>query len=152
MSDLPEGVRGLGSLFRAATLEVKLEPVTLGDGEWLGGRSRDPFVLFEPTGNGYVVALHGARFASRGGRHTPKAGQPYEPTGLEDVTFHSLRHTFASLLIAQGRDPVFVSRQLGHADPSITLKVYSHLFNAARHASEARDELERDFGVVLRLI
>ena len=85
-------------------------------------------------------------------RAAAKAGKPYVPTGLEDVTFHSLRHTFASLLIAQGRDPVFVSRQLGHADPSITLKVYAHLFHGARHAREARDELEREYGAVLRLV
>jgi integrase len=29
-------------------------------------------------------------------------------------------------LIAQARDPVFVSRQRGHADSSMTLKVYAH--------------------------
>jgi integrase len=85
-------------------------------------------------------------------RAAAKARKPYTPTGLEDVTFHSLRHTFESLLIAQGRDPVFVSRQLGHADPSITLKVYAHLFHGARHAREARDELEREYGAVLRLV
>jgi len=87
---------------------------------------------------------------ARAERAAAKAGRPYEPTGLEDVTFHALRHTFASLLIAQGRDPVFVSRQLGHADPSITLRVYGHLFQAARHASQARDELEREYGHLLR--
>jgi integrase len=85
-------------------------------------------------------------------RAAANSGTPYVPSGLEDVTFHSLRHTFASLLIAQGRDPVFVSRQLGHADPSITLKVYAHLFHGARHAREARDELEREYGKVLHLV
>src|SRR4051794_19471537 len=69
--------------------------------------------------------------------------------GLEGVSFHVLRHTFASLLIAQGRDPVFVSRQLGHANAAITLKVYAHLFDAARHAREAREQLELDFGALL---
>ena len=41
---------------------------------------------------------------------------------LTGVMFHVLRHTFASLLVDQGHDVVFVSRQLGHANPSITLK------------------------------
>jgi integrase len=68
---------------------------------------------------------------------------------LEGVSFHALRHTFASLLIAQGRDPVFVADQLGHASPSITLRVYSHLFRAARQAREARDALEADYGHLL---
>lgn len=48
--------------------------------------------------------------------------------GLKGVTFHVLRHTFASMLIAKGHDPVFVSRQLGHANAAITLKVHAHLF------------------------
>jgi integrase len=46
---------------------------------------------------------------------------------LEWVGFHSLRHTCASMLIAQGRSPIVVSRWLGHARPSFTLDVYGHL-------------------------
>ena len=69
-------------------------------------------------------------------------GKACERAGLQGVTCHSLRHTFASILIAQGRDPVFVSRQLGHANPAITLRVYAHLFDAARHAREARAALD----------
>ena len=70
--------------------------------------------------------------------------------GLEAVTFHVLRHTFASILIAQGHDVVFVSRQLGHANPAITLKVYAHLFDAARHADVARQRLSEEWRGVLR--
>ena len=69
--------------------------------------------------------------------------------GLEGVTFHTLRHTFASILISQGRDVEFVARQLGHAQTSTTLDVYSHLFDARRHAEQARDALEADFGQIL---
>jgi integrase len=47
--------------------------------------------------------------------------------GLE-VTFHSLRHTHASQLIAAGLDIITISRRLGHSKPSITLDVYGHLF------------------------
>ena len=68
---------------------------------------------------------------------------------LQGVTCHSLRHTFASILIDQGRDPVFVSRQLGHANPAITLRVYAHLFDAARHAREARAALDAEYGNLL---
>ena len=70
--------------------------------------------------------------------------------GLSGVTFHALRHTFASLLIDQGHDVVFVSRQLGHANPSITLKVYAHLFDHERHAERARDRLQTDYADLLR--
>jgi integrase len=62
------------------------------------------------------------------------------------LRFHDLRHTFASLLVAQGANVVFVSRQLGHASPDITLKVYAHLFDAVEHAERASQALERGFG------
>jgi integrase len=39
---------------------------------------------------------------------------------------HQMRHTFASLLLAAGEPITYVSQQLGHRDPSITLRVYSH--------------------------
>lgn len=68
---------------------------------------------------------------------------------VRGMTFHVLRHTFASILIAHGHDVVFVSRQLGHANPSITLKVYAHLFDAERHADEARTRLQDEYGSLL---
>ena len=45
--------------------------------------------------------------------------------------FHALRHSHASALIAAGLDVVSVSKRLGHATPTITLNVYSHLFDRA---------------------
>jgi hypothetical protein len=41
---------------------------------------------------------------------------------------HDLRHTFASLLIQQGTNVKYIQQQLGHSSISITLDVYSHLF------------------------
>jgi integrase len=62
---------------------------------------------------------------------------------------HDCRHTFASILVAQGLDVVFVSRQLGHADPSTTLRVYADLFGKANHASTMRAALSAGFGSTL---
>ena len=39
---------------------------------------------------------------------------------------HDLRHTFASLLLQAGAPITYVSKQLGHADASVTLRVYAH--------------------------
>jgi len=39
---------------------------------------------------------------------------------------HQMRHSFASLLLAAGEPITYVSRQLGHRDASITLRVYAH--------------------------
>jgi integrase len=58
------------------------------------------------------------------------------------LTLHSLRHGFASMLIAQGLNVVFVSHQLGHAKPTTTLEVYAHLFDQAQHAHAAREALQ----------
>jgi len=48
--------------------------------------------------------------------------------GLSDVTFHSLRHTAASLLISQGTPITAVSGILGHASTKMTLDVYGHFY------------------------
>src|SRR4051794_14488654 len=55
----------------------------------------------------------------------------------EGVTAHKLRHTFASVLIALGRDPAYVMAQLGHADPSFTLRVYTHAMRRGDGEREA---------------
>jgi integrase len=55
------------------------------------------------------------------------------------LRFHDLRHTFASHLIVDlGLDVAQVSRILGHARITITLDVYTHLFDDARYACEIR--------------
>ena len=58
------------------------------------------------------------------------------------LRFHDLRHTFASHLVLDLRlDPAQVSRILGHARATITLDVYTHLFDEARHADEIRNQM-----------
>jgi integrase len=56
-------------------------------------------------------------------------------TGEPKLRLHDLRHTFASMLIAQGANVVFVSQQLGRANPAITLSVYAHEFARANMQS-----------------
>jgi integrase len=48
--------------------------------------------------------------------------------GLRRVNIHSLRHSFASVLIMGGAAVTEVQALLGHASPAITLKIYSHWF------------------------
>jgi integrase len=45
---------------------------------------------------------------------------------------YDLRHTFASLLIAEGRPVHEVARLLGHSTPRLTLDTYGHLFAEAQ--------------------
>jgi integrase len=51
-----------------------------------------------------------------------------ESIGIPEITFHALRHTHASHLIDAGIDVVKINRRLGHASPTVTLKIYAHLF------------------------
>ena len=51
-----------------------------------------------------------------------------EELGVPDVTLHALRHTHASQLIEAGIDVVTISKRLGHANPTVTLRIYAHLF------------------------
>ena len=65
-----------------------------------------------------------------------------ERAGVGPLSFHGLRHSFASMLISGLKvDVETASRQLGHANSSITLSVYSHEFDRARNADELRDRL-----------
>lgn len=48
------------------------------------------------------------------------------------LTPHELRHTFASMAIAAGMTPVDLARQLGHSDPSFTLRRYTQFFHRAQ--------------------
>ena len=47
---------------------------------------------------------------------------------LRRVTFHTLRHSCASAMIAGGAPITEVQHSLGHANPAITFQVYSHFF------------------------
>ena len=92
--------------------------------------------------------IHFRNLTRRGlGVAIQKAGLDQE--GEPRLRFHDLRHCFASLLIAQGLNIVFVSRQLGHASPSFTLDVYGGLFDRAEHARRASEGLEAAFATML---
>lgn len=57
-----------------------------------------------------------------------------EVAGTPEVVPYSLRHTFASLLIAEGRNPWQVAALMGHANPQMVITTYGHLFAEAELA------------------
>jgi integrase len=78
----------------------------------------------------------------------PKGRRPAPlPDGLR---FYDLRHTCASLLIAQGASIKAVQAQLGHATASITLDTYGHLFPSEMEALADRLEMVRDAALAKR--
>jgi integrase len=50
--------------------------------------------------------------------------------GLPPITFHQLRHSHATILIANGIDIDSLSRRLGHAKISTTMNRYIHAINS----------------------
>lgn len=83
-----------------------------------------------------VIELDGAQWLfTAGGGHLlnrNSAGnlwrQAAAAAGVTGYTLHDCRHFYASALIAAGCDVVTVQRALGHAQASITLDTYSHLW------------------------
>ena len=53
----------------------------------------------------------------------------------EKLNVHSLRHSNASLLIANGTDVATVASLLGHSQPSTTLDIYTHAFDKNKKAA-----------------
>ena len=53
---------------------------------------------------------------------------------------HSLRHTFASLLLADGVSPAYVQEQLGHASITLTVDTYGRWLK--KRAPGALDRLD----------
>jgi integrase len=63
--------------------------------------------------------------------------------GMRRIRIHDLRHTFASLLIQQGENLVYVKEQMGHSSIQITVDTYGHLVPGANR--QAVDRLDDDF-------
>lgn len=60
------------------------------------------------------------------------------------MRFYDLRHTHASLLIAEGVHPKKIAERLGHASIKLTMDLYGHLFEGSD--KESADRMQRIFG------
>lgn len=98
----------------------------------------------------------GKEFADKGYVVSKPDGNPFTPQGISNsylrfmkrhqdeiryLKFHGLRHTYASVLIEQGENPKTVQHNLGHADVSLTLQIYSHSYESAqKNAAETLNQ------------
>lgn len=60
---------------------------------------------------------------------------------IPHVRFHDLRHTAATLMLAQGTHPKVVQEMLGHSQISLTLNTYSHVLPTMQE--EAAERMEK---------
>jgi integrase len=117
-----DGLRGEKILGSTKTHQSRVIPYPkeLGSGLQILVEKRNPTEhLFQMPGSGI---LEYNNFMSRIFRPAVKS------LNMSGVTFHTLRHTAASLLISQGTPITTVSGILGHASTQMTLDVYGHLY------------------------
>jgi integrase len=69
-----------------------------------------------------------------------RAGDVWENAGLDAITLHGARHTYASLMIAAGVNAKALSTFMGHAKIAITIDLYGHLMPGSE--AEAADLLD----------
>ena len=69
---------------------------------------------------------------------------------MPEATPYALRHSFCSLLLAEGRSVIEVARQLGHS-ANLTLGTYGHVIDELAHGQRVDGEeairIERDASV-----
>lgn len=58
-----------------------------------------------------------------------------------DFHFHSLRHAHVAYLLSQGVDLTIISKRLGHADTTVTSKVYAYLVE--EYKDKAENQIEK---------
>jgi integrase len=62
--------------------------------------------------------------------------------GQPRVTFHDLRHAFASIMIERGLSSTVLARVMGHRDATTTEGRYIHLFNRQRTDDQVREAMQ----------
>ena len=87
-------------------------------------------------GVGFALSRTGARpFDPSGTRK--RAILAFARAGLEPVTLHDCRHTYAALMIAAGVNVKALSSYMGHSSITVTLDRYGHLMPGAEREAAA---------------
>jgi integrase len=108
--------KGILTVFASKTEKIREVPINAGTREvleawWLGRKNE--VVFYNPeTGRAFVDLKNGFALAC-------------QKAGIVGVTWHTLRHTFASRLVNRGVDIVTVKELLGHSSISVTMR-YAH--------------------------
>ena len=74
-----------------------------------------------------------ARTAARGPAARARSRGRRSAAGVPTATPYTLRHSFCSLLLHEGRSVIYVARQLGH-DAKLTLSTYGHVIDELEDA------------------
>ena len=85
-----------------------------------------------------VVGEPGVAGSQAPGRHARRAragafGRAASAAGVPEASPYTLRHSFCSLLLHEGRSVIYVARQMGH-DAKLTLGTYGHVIDELEDA------------------
>ena len=103
--------------------------------QWAGSRWREGDFIFT-TGIGTPLPPETVN---------PELAAVLTAAKLPKIRFHDLRHSAASLLLAQGVHPKLVQETLGHSTFQLTMDTYSHVIPALRN--EVADRMDSVFGL-----
>ena len=120
--------KGILTIFSPKTYKLREVPINAEtrnvlEAWWLGKKAE--FVFYNPgTGKPFVDLKAGFALAC-------------QKAGIEGVTWHKLRHTFASRLVNTGVDIVTVKELLGHSSITVTMR-YAHTNFDSKRAAVAK--------------
>ena len=118
--------------------------------QYYGERYTQLFVsvdgIINTTGEGnkiFPVAVRedGTYIGPRTMQHA--SGVIHHELGYPEFTFHSLRHTHATMLVESGAPIKYVQERLGHKDAQVTMRIYSHL--SQKQKSDGRALIDKIF-------
>jgi integrase len=120
------------SVFAHKTNKIRTVPINTDARRvleyWALGRKGEFVFYNHETGKPFVDLKAGFALACR-------------KSGIEGVTWHTLRHTFASRLVTRGVDIVTVQQLLGHSTVTVTMR-YTHTnLDAKRNATQKLEGL-----------
>jgi integrase len=126
--------KGILNVFAPKTEKTRIVPLNAEARKvleyWALGK-RNEFVFYNPeTGKPFVDLKAGFALACR-------------KAGISGVTWHTLRHTFASRLLDRGADIVTVQQLLGHSTVTVTMR-YTHTNLESKRAAVAKLESNCD--------
>lgn len=130
----PKSAAGLRKVPMPEALRVHLEahrdhaPATGADALVFGRSATNPFHSDSPT---------------------QRARRAWEAAGLDPLTLHDCRHTYASLMIDAGANAKALSTYMGHATIAITMDRYGHLMEGNESEAAARFDAYLRDGAVL---
>jgi len=95
--------------------------------QWRGGS--DDYVFTSAWGDAIHPDTVSSLMPALIKRHNDRPAKAKEAKPLPPARLHDLHHVHATVLLRAGVPVHVVAARLGHADPSITLRVYAHVIS-----------------------